>query len=644
MQYARTIIAGMMLAAMTAGAQSVIRSLPWEVDTVHPAKQEWALIFGETADLECRYTAGVSNLNVTGATVILHCRTNGMSDGVSYQITGRVGRVDYPLSSFAGWVNVRVRPDIQLPHDVQRLSFSLETSLGGARNLVAQGTLRLSGDPTGTSPVSIPVWSYDEKGSALAVSNSLSQAIASGLGNISDRLSLAARASSNYVSDAVRDLASTGSVAAVESKIIELTGRIDTNVTTTVWGSDGSWSVYSGARQTRYWIDRTYTFHANGASIYGTAAEWDTMGCPADYDAGQYIWRTSVSGDKLTLSVPNYNDDGWSATYEGSSPVMLIAGNDPFGDLGGSPYVEVSVSTNSETYALVSDPATRGDVSNAVNAVVSEYFLSPDAWMTVDWTNQTIAVSLVSTNGTTNTVSVGSAVSIDPGSTNLLWYALRAGLAAKAPLAWGLYAPDGSVNPAPDYQLWLNSPATVFASGMSWSTYGSYAVVTATGMVVSATGSNGYFRISADTTNYLGVVQGGSVIVGAVSGSIRAHNGGAPDGWVEITYYYAGGDYPTIEFSPTLGSLASWTSVANAEWTDNLNGTATVILPASSSSGFWRGMTSSSYSYMLESTMPFNPRGGVIGSSSNAPVIFNSVTTVMGVDGHTYRIPAERTN
>ncbi|NCA83484.1 MAG: hypothetical protein EOM72_12200, partial [Opitutae bacterium] len=166
-----TAIAAASLAA-AARAQSVVRVLPWEIDTARPARQEWQLVRGETADLECRYMQGSQPMDVSGSAVILHARTNGMPADLSFQVTGRVGRAssDTNLAS-VGWVTVRVSPDLHLPHDAARLTFALDTRLSDARNLVAQGTLRVSGDPTGATPASVPVFAYDPAGSAQAVSN-----------------------------------------------------------------------------------------------------------------------------------------------------------------------------------------------------------------------------------------------------------------------------------------------------------------------------------------------------------------------------------------------------------------------------------------------------------------------------------------
>lgn len=161
----------------TAFSQSVIRSLAWELDTARPAAQEWQLVRGETVDLECRYLSGSSAMDVRGAAVVLHCRTNGMPADLSFQVTGRVGRVSSTNLASVGWVSVRVRPDLDLPHDVTRCAFALETTLDAARNLVATGTLRLSGDPTGASPAALPLFQYDALGSAQTVSNALAEAV-----------------------------------------------------------------------------------------------------------------------------------------------------------------------------------------------------------------------------------------------------------------------------------------------------------------------------------------------------------------------------------------------------------------------------------------------------------------------------------
>ena len=169
--------------------QSVIRNLPWELNTSRPAQQEWQLVRGETVDLECRYLSGASAMDVRGASVVLHCLTNGMAAGISYQVTGHVGRVTSTNLASVGWVTVRVRPGSDLPPNVKSVAFTLETTLNSARNLVASGTLRLSGDPTGAFPASVPVYGYDVAGSAQTVSNALLGAVQAVSSNTSAQIS-----------------------------------------------------------------------------------------------------------------------------------------------------------------------------------------------------------------------------------------------------------------------------------------------------------------------------------------------------------------------------------------------------------------------------------------------------------------------
>ncbi|HRR34738.1 MAG TPA: hypothetical protein P5026_11600 [Kiritimatiellia bacterium] len=228
-----------------------------------------------------------------------------------------------------------------------------------------------------------------------------------------------------------------------------------------------------------------------------------------------------------------------------------------------------------------------------------------------------------------------------PAATQTLWSAilqLTHDLAAKGGRAWGRYAPDGSDNPDPDYMTFINSPAAVFASGAQWSTYGTYAVLTATGTVAFASGGDGQFRLGPNSTNWFGYVGGGSVTVGAVPESLRVTGGGKTGGYAEIVYPYAGGDFPTLWFTPTLS--LDFIDVAGAVWVDNLDGTATATVPAESPAGFWRATTTTVIDNYFKTTMPALFSGGVIGSTNSAPVVYDSVITI-SAGGKTYRIPAE---
>jgi len=282
-------------------------------------------------------------------------------------------------------------------------------------------------------------------------------------------------------------------------------------------------------------------------------------------------------------------------------------------------------------------------IAAATNALVQTYLVSSNAWITADFTNRTVSVSLVSTNGVTNTVVVGGST-IDPQATNLLWIALQqsnAAIAAKADKAWGSYTPDGAANPDPAYMTFLNAPATLFASGCSWSTYGTYAVLTTPGTVAYSSGTNGTLRVGPDSTNYFGYAVGGSVTVGAVPNSIRVYNGGATNGYAEISYAYSGGDYPTLWFTPSLA--VDFTLLASVSWVNNLDGTATAVAPAQSSAGFYKATTSATFSSVFETTMPARFRGGVLADTNALPVVFDSVIQYTA-GGHTYRLPAQKIN
>jgi hypothetical protein len=305
-------------------------------------------------------------------------------------------------------------------------------------------------------------------------------------------------------------------------------------------------------------------------------------------------------------------------------------------DTLGTAYLNYGVATNyvGRVYDTRDPLVTADSLVEATNALIRTYLISSNAWITADWSNQTVSVSMIATNGATNTVSVGNnSNAIDPQATNLLWIALG----GKADKAWGQYAPDGSSNPDPDYMTWLNAPATVFASGCSWSTSGAYAVLTTPGAVAYESGGSGSFRMGPDATNYFGYATGGSVVVGAVPASLVVTGGGTAEGYAEIVYEYSGGAFPTLWFAP---SLAIGFSQVTASWSDNLDGTATATAPALSAAGFYSATSVANFSTLFISTMPAKFDGGVFGSTNALPVIYDSTIEVTS-GGHTYRIPAQ---
>lgn len=304
---------------------------------------------------------------------------------------------------------------------------------------------------------------------------------------------------------------------------------------------------------------------------------------------------------------------------------------------------DVISSTNDLWQAIVALRAQSGAASSnlvaATNYIIRTYLISSNAWITANFSNRTVAVSLVLANGATNTVTVGgSQNSIDPQATNLLWLALGAGIAAKADKAWGKYAPDGGANPDPAYMTFLNAPATVFGSGCSWSTCGTYAALSSSGTVAFNSGSNGVFSIGPDSTNRFGYTAGGSVLVGAVPLSLRTQGAGTPDGYAWIDYEYSGGDFPVLWFAPSLS--VDFQTVESAVWTDNNDGTATAIAPAASAGGFFKATTAAAAGVVFFSAMPARFDGGVFGSPHAFPVKYDSTITITS-GGRTYRVPAE---
>jgi len=288
--------------------------------------------------------------------------------------------------------------------------------------------------------------------------------------------------------------------------------------------------------------------------------------------------------------------------------------------------------------ALSDAAAASNSVVSATNRIVQTYLVGTNAWITVDFSNATISVSMI-VAGHTNTVTAGEAAdAIDPAATNELWQALASGLAAKADKAWGKYTPDGGNNPDPAYMTWLNAPATLLASGASWSTYGTYAVISSTGTVAFATGGDGALHVGPDSTNWFGYVTGGSVLVGAVPASLTVTGGGTPEGTAQIVYPYAGGDFPVLWFTPSLA--VDFTELSGAVWADNLNGTATVTAPATAAAGFYKATTAVSISSVFESTMPARLSGGVFGATTTTPVVYDATITITS-GGNTYRIPAQ---
>lgn len=172
----RTIYISMVLSIALGSFAGTVARLTWQVETARPLSRTWPLVYGETVDLECQYTSYRTPMDMTGATVILHARTNGMPAGLSYQATGTVGRVGSPAEASNGWITVRLDVDRVLPADHTTIEYAIDTSLSGSRLLRASGAFAMTGTAAGLSAAPQPA-SYDPVGSAAAVSNALAAAL-----------------------------------------------------------------------------------------------------------------------------------------------------------------------------------------------------------------------------------------------------------------------------------------------------------------------------------------------------------------------------------------------------------------------------------------------------------------------------------
>lgn len=276
-----------------------------------------------------------------------------------------------------------------------------------------------------------------------------------------------------------------------------------------------------------------------------------------------------------------------------------------------------------------------GDTHKAVDALPSSYVTSPTAWFSVD-EDKTLSWHNVSQDLTeTNVVWQSTALpkgTPDASATNALWKAI-----SEVTSNWGNYAPDGTENPEPEYMLFVNKPAMVIGSGIHFETSGAYSVMVTDGAVAFANnGQDGSIRWGLNSTDYISIVQGGSVVVGARANSIEMD---ADNEIVTIEYPYAGGDYPILYFAPTLAN--DFTIVESPVWVDLGNGFAKVsISTANTTSGFFKAMTTAQTSASFQVPIPSKLDGGIIVDEPLNPVIYNT-TIVIEQNGKRYRIPAQ---
>ena len=359
---------------------------------------------------------------------------------------------------------------------------------------------------------------------------------------------------------------------------------------------------------------------------------------PEALAAGIAAWAITgtVAVADFAVAAQSASSAEWTPEATHAVDADLAYALDPSSVDGASLSSSIAHQTNLSAHADI-----RQSIVGATNDLVKTYFLGTNAWMTIS--NATLSIWRT-TNGIPTSLwssaesSGDGGGSVDASFTNAIWSAIgsiEGQLTDKANKSWGQYAPDGSDNPDPAYMTFLNSPATMHASGYQWASYGAFSVLAQSGAVAFETGSSGEARWGLDLqTNYISFVRGGSVIVGARPGSISIAGEVA-----EIVYSYTAGDFPILWFSPALSvPFAVQEGVA---WVDNTNGTATVSAPATTPKGFWYATSSASFDTIFEVHPPARMIGGVFGTTNALPVIYDSTIEVTS-GGKTYRIPAQK--
>lgn len=276
-----------------------------------------------------------------------------------------------------------------------------------------------------------------------------------------------------------------------------------------------------------------------------------------------------------------------------------------------------------------------GETRKAVDALPSSYVTSPTAWFSVDkdktlsWFN--VSEDLTSTNIVWQSTALPKGTP-DAAATNAIWKAI-----AKVTSNWGLYAPDGSKNPEPEYMVFVNRPSLVVGSGIHFETSGAYSVICTDGAVAFANnGQDGSIRWGLNSTDYISIVQGGSVLVGAKANSINIDT---ENEIVTIEYPYSGGDFPTLYFTASLA--VDFTLVESPTWVDLGNGFAEVsVSTANTDAGFFKATTSVQTSATFDANIPIKATKGLITDDPLDPIIFDS-TIIIEQNGKKYRIPAQ---
>lgn len=363
------------LLAFSALASDIPRIM-WSVETSAPADRRLDLIYGETVDLQCRFTLYSRPMDIFGAAVVLHARTNGMDEASSFQLSG--------VASSNGLATVRVPVSSWMPSGLRSASYTLEvTQTNLARILRAKGTVWLSGTSAASTNAPIPVSflsGYATTGSVSAVSSSLSYHVSrtdNPHGITPPQIGAATPAQINAATGAVlqSSLNALNQFAAT-NRVTRLVDSSDNNVW---WEAHGGtnidvWSVSVASR----WIlrDNNYTPHEttglpNGEITAGNIGDGLTFSSVDGYAGGtiERAWPDELFNYIASRNGFFYMSNGSS----GSGATMYC------GDLDETMYLRLE--SFSLTNRLSSYMLTTGNVWQAVSAAQSS---AADALLAAD--------------------------------------------------------------------------------------------------------------------------------------------------------------------------------------------------------------------------------------------------------------------
>lgn len=147
------IIVALILTASAYGR--TVPRIALQCETSRPSSVRLDLVHGETVDLAVRLSNYGSLLDITGATVTLHARTNGMAEGSSWQVPGE--------ASTTGIALVSLDVDAWIPRSVGDGTWTIEiVQPSTARILRAGGILRVADTAAASTNDPVPsLWLTD---------------------------------------------------------------------------------------------------------------------------------------------------------------------------------------------------------------------------------------------------------------------------------------------------------------------------------------------------------------------------------------------------------------------------------------------------------------------------------------------------